>query len=142
MAGLDGFGKRCLVDQTATGAVDDTNARLRLRESFLVEDATRLVRHRHMQRDEIGAGEQIVQLDLLHTHFLGTFLGQERVIGNDVHAQAMARAQTMEPILPAPMTPSVLPVISTPMNFDFSHLPACVEASAQEADGPRRTSAR
>ncbi|MNX99751.1 hypothetical protein D3C86_1322180 [compost metagenome] len=36
----------------------------------------------------------------------------------------------MEPILPAPMTPSVLPVISTPMNFDFSHLPACVELSA------------
>ena len=38
--------------------------------------------------------------------------------------------QTMPPMLPAPMTPSVLPVISTPMNFDFSHLPAWVEASA------------
>ncbi len=37
---------------------------------------------------------------------------------------------TMAPILPAPMTPSVLPVISTPMNFDFSHLPAWVEVSA------------
>jgi hypothetical protein len=36
----------------------------------------------------------------------------------------------MPPILPAPITPSVLPVISTPMNFDFSHLPAWVEASA------------
>ena len=28
------------------------------------------------------------------------------------------------------MTPSVLPVISTPMKRFFSHLPACVEASA------------
>src|SRR5262249_47769913 len=28
------------------------------------------------------------------------------------------------------MMPSVLPVISTPMNLFFSHLPACVEASA------------
>jgi hypothetical protein len=37
---------------------------------------------------------------------------------------------TMEPILPAPITPSVLPVSSTPMKRDFSHLPAWVEALA------------
>jgi hypothetical protein len=33
-------------------------------------------------------------------------------------------------MLPQPISPSVLPVISTPRNFDFSHLPARVEASA------------
>ena len=33
-------------------------------------------------------------------------------------------------MLPQPMMPSVLPVISTPMKRFFSHLPACVEASA------------
>ena len=33
-------------------------------------------------------------------------------------------------MLPAPIRPSVLPVISEPMNFDFSHLPARVDASA------------
>ena len=33
-------------------------------------------------------------------------------------------------MLPPPIRPSVLPVISTPMNRDFSHLPARVEASA------------
>ena len=33
-------------------------------------------------------------------------------------------------MLPQPMTPSVLPVISTPMKRFFSHLPAWVEASA------------
>src|SRR5882762_6076036 len=42
----------------------------------------------------------------------------------------MARSATIEPILPQPMMPSVLPVISTPMNLFFSHLPACVDASA------------
>ena len=42
----------------------------------------------------------------------------------------MARSATIEPMLPQPMTPSVLPVISTPMNRFFSHLPAWVEASA------------
>ena len=41
-----------------------------------------------------------------------------------------ARSATMEPMLPQPMMPSVLPVISTPMKRFFSHLPACVEASA------------
>ena len=41
-----------------------------------------------------------------------------------------ARSATIEPILPQPMTPSVLPEISTPRNLFFSHLPARVEASA------------
>ena len=41
-----------------------------------------------------------------------------------------ARSATIEPILPQPITPSVLPVISTPMKRFFSHLPAWVEASA------------
>ena len=41
-----------------------------------------------------------------------------------------ARSATIEPILPQPMTPSVLLVISTPMKRFFSHLPAWVEASA------------
>src|ERR1700678_345958 len=41
-----------------------------------------------------------------------------------------ARSATIEPILPQPITPSVLPEISTPRNLFFSHLPARVEASA------------
>ncbi len=41
-----------------------------------------------------------------------------------------ARSATIEPILPAPIRPSVLDVSSTPMKRFFSHLPACVEASA------------
>ena len=35
-----------------------------------------------------------------------------------------ARSQTIPPMLPAPITPKVFPVSSTPINFDFSHLPA------------------
>ena len=50
----------------------------------------------------------------------------------------MPREATIEPILPQPMTPSVLPVSSTPMKRFFSHLPAWVEASA---DGICRASA-
>ena len=32
--------------------------------------------------------------------------------------------------MPQPITPSVLPVSSTPIKRDFSHFPACVERSA------------
>src|ERR1051325_7928627 len=42
----------------------------------------------------------------------------------------MPRSATIEPMLPQPITPSVLPKISTPMNLFFSHLPARVETSA------------
>src|SRR5215472_574848 len=41
-----------------------------------------------------------------------------------------ARSATIEPILPQPMMPRVLLVISTPMKRFFSHLPAWVETSA------------
>ena len=42
----------------------------------------------------------------------------------------MARSATIEPMLPQPITPSVLAYSSTPRNLDFSHLPAWVERSA------------
>ncbi len=44
----------------------------------------------------------------------------------------------MEPMLPQPIRPRVLPVSSTPMKRFFSHLPALVEA---EASGICRASA-
>jgi len=39
----------------------------------------------------------------------------------------IARSATIDPMLPQPMTPSVLPNSSTPINLDFSHLPARVD---------------
>ena len=41
-----------------------------------------------------------------------------------------ARSATMRPMLPSPITPSVLPMISTPLNLVFSHLPPFIEAVA------------
>ena len=41
-----------------------------------------------------------------------------------------ARSATMEPMLPQPISPSVLPKSSTPMKRFFSHFPALVEALA------------
>ena len=41
-----------------------------------------------------------------------------------------ARLTTSRPMLPSPITPSVLPRNSVPRNFFFSHLPLLVEAMA------------
>ena len=47
-----------------------------------------------------------------------------------ITGMAIALLATMEPMLPAPIRPSSLPVSSTPMKRDFSHLPARVEPFA------------
>ncbi len=42
-----------------------------------------------MQRDEIGAGQQIVERDALDAEFDGPFRRQERVVGDDAHLQSL-----------------------------------------------------
>ena len=42
----------------------------------------------------------------------------------------IALLATIEPILPQPIRPKYFPVISVPLNFDFSHFPCLVESSA------------
>ena len=51
---------------------------------------------------------------------------------------ACARSATMEPMLPQPISPRVLPASSLPTKRAFCHSPACVERSAW---GMRRASA-
>ena len=91
----------------------------------------RRVGQRRMQRDEIGARQQLVELDLLDAQRRP----RVRATGTGRRPRTFilrpeARSATIEPTLPQPMTPSVLPVSSTPMKRDFSHLPAWVERSA------------
>ncbi len=57
--------KRLLVDQPAARAIDDAHAFLHCRERLGVDDVLGLLGQRRVQRDEIGALEQLVKLDLL-----------------------------------------------------------------------------
>jgi len=87
---LTGFQRRDqgrLVDQTATGAVDDADTALGLGKVFRRQDVAGLVGQRHMQRDEIGAVQQLVQLDLGDPQSHGAFVRQKRVIGDHLHLQ-------------------------------------------------------
>ncbi len=97
---------------------------------FPCRDAAGLVGHRHVQGDEVGARQQLVQLDLLDTHFLGAFSREEGVVGDDMHAKAnRLLADDAADIAGADNTERLAGDFNT-MNFDFSHLPAWVEASA------------
>ena len=87
VAGLDGIGKCRFIHQTATGAVDDTHALLGLGKVLCIEDAACLVGHRHVQGDEIGLRQQLVQLNLGDAHFLRAFRRQEGVISENMHLE-------------------------------------------------------
>ena len=88
MAGFQGLGQGRLIHQAAAGTVDDPHARLGPGNRRRVEDVAGLVGQRHMKGDEIGAGQQLIQLDLGDTHRARALLAQERVIGHNLHVQA------------------------------------------------------
>ncbi len=88
LAGFQGFGKGGLIHQTAAGAVDDPHAFLCLCKGFGVQDAAGLVGQRHMQGDEIGLCQQLIELHLGHAHRLGALFGQEGIVGQYLHVQA------------------------------------------------------
>ena len=90
MAGIEGRAQRRLVDEAAAGAVDDAHALLGLGEVLGREDVLRLLGHRHVQRDDVGAAQEIVELDLLDAELDGALRRQERIVGDDLHAQADA----------------------------------------------------
>ena len=65
LAGIERRAQRRLVDQAAARAIDDAHALLHLGERRGVDDVPGLVGQRRVQRDEIGAPEQLVELDLV-----------------------------------------------------------------------------
>jgi hypothetical protein len=82
------FLERCLVDQAAAGAVDDPHALLGLGEVFLRQDVAGLVGERGVEGDEVRPRQQVVQFHLLHAHFHRALGREERIEGDDLHAQA------------------------------------------------------
>ena len=84
---LDGVVERLLVDDAATGGVDEHEARLDLRQLLLADHAERLGRLRQVDGDEVGLFEQLVESDQLDAH-LGRTAGLDvGVVGDDLHAE-------------------------------------------------------
>ena len=88
MAAVERLFQRRFVDQPAACAVDDAYALLGLGDILLRQDIARLVGQRRVQRDEIGLGEQSVEIGLFDAEFDRALGGQEGVEGDDLHAEA------------------------------------------------------
>ena len=77
------------VNQAATGAVDDAHALLGPGDGVGRQDVLGFRRHGHMQGDEIGPRQQVVQLHLLDAQVIGAFLAEEGIIRHHAHLQAL-----------------------------------------------------
>ena len=89
MSGVERRLQRLLVDQPAAGAIDDARALLHLGDGFRGKDVLGLGRHRHMQGDEIGPRQKIVEFDLLDAKIQRPLGRQIRIVSDDAHLQAL-----------------------------------------------------
>ena len=87
LAGLDRLGEVLLDDQAAAGAIDDAHAVLHLGDRRRVDDVLGLLGERRVQGDEVGALEQLVEIDLLDAELQGALVGEIGVVGDDAHLQ-------------------------------------------------------
>ena len=84
---IERIGQRRFVDQPAARAIDDPHALFGLGEVFAAENIARLVGQRRVQRDEIGARQQRVEIDLLDADLDGAFRRQEWIEGDHLHPE-------------------------------------------------------
>ena len=94
LARLDRVGERGLVDEIAARGVDDADAFACARASrSALTRLARLRRRRHVQRHVVGAREQVVERDELHAEVGRDLLGDERIVGDDPHAERRGAAR-------------------------------------------------
>ena len=81
--------------RSAASSTSPPRAQLMMRTPFFiflsargVDDVAGLVGERRVQRDEIGALEQLVELDLLDAEIDRALRRQERIVGDHLHLQA------------------------------------------------------
>jgi hypothetical protein len=87
VARVEGGAQCLLVHEAAAGAVDDPHAPLGPGQGLGGQDVAGSLRHRDVEGDDVGAGEKLVQLDLLHAEVEGALRRQEGIVGDDPHAE-------------------------------------------------------
>ena len=90
MAGVDGGLEGGFVDQATAGAVDDECTLVHERKAVGIENVVGVRRHRDVEGDDVGSGEGFIgrggETDL---HFIGAGLGEEGVIGDNLHVEGL-----------------------------------------------------
>jgi len=79
--------QRRLIDQAAAGGIHDDDAFFRLADRLCRQDIPGLVGQRGVQRNDVGARKQIVQLDFLHPELDRTLGREERIVGDHFHLE-------------------------------------------------------
>ena len=90
MARFQHVSESFLVNQTTASTVHNANAWFGFREVFARQDVAGRVGQRNVQGDEVSTCEQLVELQFLNTDFRSAFFGQERIVCNDLHFQALS----------------------------------------------------
>ena len=83
--GRQRIGQRLLVDDPAPGHVEQQGRRLHRRELALADEPAGLPVERHVDRDDVGSAQELVELDQfdpVESRLLG---GHERVLAQDRH---------------------------------------------------------
>src|SRR5438034_805957 len=89
--------ERPLFHDATPGAIDDPDAGLDAGERVLAEQMARVPRERYVERDEVGAREQLVKVDGLDAVALGGLARQIGVVGDHVHAEAECPPRDLGP---------------------------------------------
>ena len=90
LAALEAGGDGVEVDQLAAGAVDEPGAVLHRRDRVGVDQVDRLRRLRHVQGDDVGAAEQLLErLGALDAELAEALGGDELVEGDDLHLEGL-----------------------------------------------------
>ena len=85
LAALDRIVERLLIDDAATGTVDDPDTVFHRGDALCVDDMLGLGDQRGVDGDDVGDLEEVGHGHHLDTELGSPFLGYERVVGNDLH---------------------------------------------------------
>ena len=84
---LDRGRERCLVHQVAARRVDEHGRRLHQLEPLGVDQTVGLIGVRHVQRDDVGVAQQLVQPHELHLELQGALAGEIGIVSQHVHPE-------------------------------------------------------
>src|SRR5215510_4407942 len=93
LAALETLDQRRLVDERAARGVDENGARLQAGDARGIDDAARLVVEREIERNDIGARQQGVEVDERHAGVRAW----RPVPGDHLHADAARDARDLAP---------------------------------------------
>ena len=120
MAARDGLRERVVVDEVAAGHVDDPRPGLHRGERLGIQEAPGVGGRCQVQGDEVGDRVEIRgDLGMVNAEFPVARIGDERIVGDDLHSQAQ---RTFGDHLPDPPEPD--DAEGLPLQFDAGVLRA------------------